>query len=472
MNMGGRHGGQRRLLGFGLLLGLVAGCGSELAVENSPPEPGPDYRPVIVVVADTLRADHLGLYGYDRPTSPNLDAWAAEGRVYEHAFSTAPWTLPSFGSLFTGRWPMRHRAGVRKDEDWLGRSLPNRLTSAVPTLAEILRDHGFATGAVVNNPYLDPSFGIARGFDVYDHVPGDNQDIRRADIIVEAGLELIDRWGRRPFFLLLHLFDPHMDCDPPAPVRGTFSSSYKTQLSLPVSELNEIRRGEIELSAADIEFVRGAYDEEILFVDQQIDGLRQGLASRGLLDTALIVLTSDHGEELFDHNGFEHGHAMWQELVNIPFVVWGPEVQAGRETAPVSLVDVLPTVLEWVGVEALNDLAGVSLLPNFFGQESISERTLLMESPLYGRPHTSVLHWPFKMIVDVDDMPMSIVDLDHDPFEQKNILASHAAVAETMTATLHELRRAAARGTAMTPDEAAAPSGEILERLRSLGYVR
>ena len=148
------------------------------------------------------------------------------------------------------------------------------------------------------------------------------------------------------------------------------------------------------------------------------------------------------------------------------------KVQAGRETAPVSLVDVLPTVLEWVGVEPLNDLDGVSLLPNFFGQESISERTLLMESPLYGRPHTSVLHWPFKMIVDVDDMPMSIVDLDHDPFEQKNILASHAAVAETMTATLHELRRAAARGTAMTPDEAATPSGEILERLRSLGYVR
>ena len=460
------------MLGLGCVLCLVVGCNSEPPVENSPLAPGPNARPVVVVVADTLRADHLGLYGYTRPTSPNLDTWASEGRVYEHAFSTAPWTLPSFGSLFTGYWPMRHRAGVLQDENWFGRSLPNRLTSAVPTLAEILRDHGFSTGAVMNNPYLDSSFGIARGFDVYDHAPGDNRDVRRADIMVETGLELIDRWGDRPFFLLLHLFDPHMDYDPPEAVRGTFSAPYKTQLSLPVSELAEIRRGELELSAADIEFVRSAYDEEILFVDQQIAELRRGLAARGLLDRALVVLTSDHGEELFDHNGFEHGHAMWQELVNIPFVVWGPEIQPGREMAPVSLVDVLPTVLEWVGVEATKDLDGISLLPNLLDQETIDDRTLLIESPLYGRPHTSVLHWPFKMIVDGDDMPMSIVNLEHDPLETKNILASHAVVGETMAAALHELRRAAARAIALAPDEAATPSGEILERLKSLGYVR
>ena len=118
---------------------------------------------------------------------------------------------------YTGRWPMRHRAGVMKERSWLGRALPNRLTSEVPTLAEVLRDHGFATGAVMNNPYLDQSFGVPRGFDVYDHVPGDNQDIRRADVMVARALELIDRWGDRPFFLVLHLFDPHMDYDPQAP---------------------------------------------------------------------------------------------------------------------------------------------------------------------------------------------------------------------------------------------------------------
>ena len=121
---------------------------------------------------------------------------------------------------YTGRWPMRHRAGVMKERSWLGRALPNRLTSEVPTLAEVLRDHGFATGAVMNNPYLDQSFGVARGFDVYDHVPGDNQDIRRADVMVARALELIDRWGDRPFFLVLHLFDPHMGLRPTSAERS------------------------------------------------------------------------------------------------------------------------------------------------------------------------------------------------------------------------------------------------------------
>lgn len=463
---------RNRILGLGVALGVATGCGSDPAVELDPGSTHPDQGPVIVVVADTLRADHLGLYGYTRPTSPHLDAWAEEGRVYERAFATAPWTLPSFGSLYTGRWPMRHRAGVMKEEDWLGRSVPNRLSSDTPTLAEILRDRGFATGAVMNNPYLDPSFGVARGFEVYDHVPGDNQDIRRADAMVARAFELIDQWGDRPFFLVLHLFDPHMDYDPPAPVRGTFSAEYATQFSLPVTELGQFRRREFDLSAADIEFVRAAYDEEILFVDQQLAELRLGLEDRGLHGDALVVLTSDHGEELFDHDGFEHGHAMWQELVNVPFVVWGPDVQPGRELAPVSLVDVMPTILEWVGVESATDLDGLSLWDNLTAQKPVADRTLLMESPLYGRPHTGLVRWPFKMIVDAHDIPVSIVDLDQDPLERANVLDSHPTVADEMTAELHAHRRTAARARVEAPDEAATPSDEILERLKSLGYVR
>ena len=463
---------RNRILGLGVIVGVATGCGSDPAVELDPRFIDSDQRPVIVVVADTLRADHLGLYGYARPTSPHLDVWAEEGRVYERAFATAPWTLPSFGSLYTGRWPMRHRAGVMKEGDWLGRSVPNRLSSDIPTLAEILRDQGFVTGAVMNNPYLDPSFGVARGFDVYDHVPGDNQDIRRADVMVARAFELIDQWGDRPFFLVLHLFDPHMDYDPPEPVRGMFSAAYTTQLSLPVAELGQLRRRELDLSEDDIEFVRAAYDEEVLFVDQQLEQLRRGLEVRGLRDDALVVLTSDHGEELFDHDGFEHGHAMWQELVNVPFVVWGPGVQPGREVAPVSLVDVMPTVLEWVGAEAVTDLDGLSLWANLTAQEPVDDRALLMESPLYGRPHTSLVRWPFKMIVDAHDTPVSLVDLGQDPLERTNVLESHPTVADAMTAELHAHRRTAARARVEAPDEAATPSDEILERLKSLGYVR
>ena len=167
---------------------------TELSPRESAPAtvPAPGARPVIVVVVDTLRADHLGIHGYGRRTTSNLDAWASQGRVYERAFATAPWTLPSFGSIYTGLWPAVHRAGTLGERRWLSGSSPNRLSASVETLAEVLRDRGFETGAVMNNPFLEASFGVDRGFNVYDHVPGDNQNVRRADEMVERALDLID----------------------------------------------------------------------------------------------------------------------------------------------------------------------------------------------------------------------------------------------------------------------------------------
>ena len=431
----------------------------------------PDGGSVLLIVVDTLRADHLGVYGYSRPTSPNLDIWAAQGRVYERAFATGSWTLPSFGSIYTGRWSTVHRAGVAMSKGWRGDLLSTGLT-AVPTIAEILREHGFATGAIMNNPYLDPSFGVSRGFEVYDYVPGDHQDIRRADVMVHRALELIDTWGERRFFLVLHLFDPHMVYDPPEPVRGSFSSAYQSQLSLPVTELGEFRRQELELSAEDVEFVRAAYDEEIVFVDQQLAVLRDGLASRRLLNDSLIMFMSDHGEELFEHDGFEHGHAMWQEVVHVPLVVWGPDVEAGRERAPVSLVDIAPTILDWLGVEASTVFDGLSLWPNLSGDQPVPDRTIFLDGLIHAPPHSTVIQWPFKMIVGDDQTPLSIVDLDRDPREQKNVIESHFEVTQNLMADLHDLNEAAPHASTLGRGEPASPSADILTRLRSLGYVR
>ena len=177
---------------------------------------------VILVVVDTLRADHLGTYGYLRPTSPNLDAWAQDGRVYEHAYSTSPWTLPAFASLYTGYLPLRHRAGMYL---WNPTSpaTANRLSQASHPLAPLLRARGLRTGAIVNNLFLASVYGLNRGFEVYDYEPGDNRTIRRADVTVTRALDLIDTWNDRPFFLVVHLFDPHMSYDAPLPFRGVFT---------------------------------------------------------------------------------------------------------------------------------------------------------------------------------------------------------------------------------------------------------
>ena len=326
----------RRLRGFalGVTLLLAMSCG------------GPPTGSVILVVVDTLRADHLGLYGYDRPTSPNLDAWAKDGRVFDHAYAPSPWTLPSFASIYTGRWPLIHqggRAGVRAPD---GSPTSLAPVERVPMVAEHLQAAGVLTMATVTNGFLDPAYGMARGFDVYD-VDTDYSlgGYRPAADMVRRALELVDDADGQPFFLVVHLMDPHQNYDAPPPFRGTWTGDIASDLTLPIRNYNGRSRLE-DLLPEDREFVIAAYDEEIAYVDAQLGVLRNGLADRGVLETSLVIFTADHGEELFEHGGYEHGHALWQELLHVPLVVWGPGIEPGREPTPVSLVDIAPTVLD------------------------------------------------------------------------------------------------------------------------------
>ncbi len=246
---------------------------------------------MILIVVDTLRADHLSTYGYPRATSPNLDAWAAGGRVYERAQSASSWTLPTFGTLLTGYLPMRHGAGYADAK--------SKLDPSVVTIAEILVDRGFRTGAVVNNPYLEKAFGVDRGFGEYDIAPARNRRHRLADAVVSRSLELVDQWGADPFFLVVHFFDPHMSYDPPSSFRGRFSENIKTELRYPVSDRRRLLGQSEQLSGGDHEFINAAYDEEIAFVDQEFGRLMDGLVERGVFESTLVMFTSDHGEELF-----------------------------------------------------------------------------------------------------------------------------------------------------------------------------
>jgi len=175
-----------------LLLAAVAA----LAVGCRPAQPR--SAPVVLIVVDALRPDHLGYYGYDLPTSPQLDGWMASGRVYERAFATSSWTLPSFASMFTGQLPARHGAGVQTRRK--KRRTFTRLDAGLPTLAEIFREHGYATGAIVGNAALAPVFGLKRGFDTYDYIPATNEQMRRADVTVQRALAWIDQQEGRPFF--------------------------------------------------------------------------------------------------------------------------------------------------------------------------------------------------------------------------------------------------------------------------------
>jgi arylsulfatase A-like enzyme len=448
-----------------LLAAVTVAFLSSACPVGAPREPA--GRPILLVVVDTLRADRLSLYGYSRPTSTQLDHRSRAGRIFERALATSPWTAPSFGSLFTGELPSRH--GVLRQERPDGSELFGRLDSGVSTVPERLSQSGYGTAAFVNNPFLAPEFGLDRGFDLYDYIAGNNAETRRADTMVDLALGWIDAQAGEPFFAAVQLFDPHMNYDAPAPFRGRFTEGIESTLTHPVEELDAIRGQEIVLNESDRRFVAAAYDEEIAFVDAQLARLFEGLDDRGFFDRGMLVITSDHGEELFEHGGFEHGHAMWQELLHVPLIVWGPGIAPGREQTPVSIADVAPTMLEFAGLGEPAELAGRSLWPLLSRGDAMPQRTLFAEHNLYGTELKVALRWPDKLIVNAESGDRWLFDLNANPEEQLLAWEDRASVADAL---LRELTLQVERDLAQRSDEPPAELGaETVEKLRALGYV-
>ena len=444
-----------------------------VALGHAACQDGPRARPtaIVLIVIDALRADHLGTYGYHRPTSPHIDEWATRGMVHERAYATSPWTLPSFGSILTGLLPSGHGAGAEAaDADPQTQEAASRhfvtLARGTRTLGEALQAQGFATGAFVANPFLDPRFGLGRGFDDYDHQEASNSTLRRANEVVDSTLEWIDDKADRPFFVLVHLFDPHLDYDAPAPFRGRFTTADGEHLQHPVEGLWPIRNRVPQLSEQERAFIVGAYDEEIAFVDTQVDRLLTGIEARGLWNRSLVVLTSDHGEELFDHGGFEHGHAMHEEVLRVPLILWASNLEPGRASVPVSLIDLAPTILDATGVEPAAPLPGISLLDR---DDSRANRPIVAERLLYGPDTRVIVEWPMKAIARADREDAQLFDLAEDPGERHDLQSDRPARLRQMLATLSDsLSEARARqaSTEIELDE------DLSDRLRSLGYIR
>ena len=371
----------------------------------------------------------------------------------------------------TKYWEPVHRIAPDAAQGRSERSVERRRTKPAhfSTIAELFAERGFRTGAVVNNPFLLPSFGMDRGFAEYDDGGGRSLESRGADVIVDRSLRMIDEWSGDPFFLVIHMFDPHLNYDAPPGFRGTFTGGLTSTLTLPISE----RRYGDGLTEDDKNFIRVAYDEEIAFVDQQLARLQNALGDRGLLESSLVVLTSDHGEELFDHGGFEHGHAMWQELLHVPLIIWGGGVVPGRESSPVSIVDIPPTLLEWAGYSVPSGLDGRSLWPTLSGRGSLRDRPLIAEGMLYGGQQSAIIQWPVKVVLDAAGTPNRVFDLDIDPGERESLLgASGTDEVAQVVRELGRTNRVHSLNDGEYQDEAAEPTQETLDRLRSLGYVR
>jgi len=446
MRTGSRRTGAlvRRIVGLAALLPALAGCARE-----------PVDR-IVLIVVDTLRADRLGVYGAQPTRTPEIDRRATGAAIFDHAFSTSPWTLPSLGSVLTGRWPTGHGAGMRP----YGR---RPMDEEVPTLAETLSVAGFATAGVVNNPFLRPYFGLSRGFADWD--PGSD---RRAGAVTDAAIAWLEGHRNERSFLFVHYIDPHVPYDPPEPFRGRFEEAEEVEGLAPPILSDPIRKSLATLTDAQERFIAGLYDEEVLYVDSEVGRLLDALSVIDPSPRTLVVLTSDHGEELFEHGGYEHGHALWQELLHVPVVAWGGAVEARRLDAPFTLADLAATLAGAAGLEP-HELGGRSWWPALTGgRPPRPRRPLIAEGILYGAERKAIVRWPAKLVVDPKRGTRELFDLARDPAESHDLAERKPRVARRLAALLEvELGREAG-GASSEPAELDA---ETIEELRALGYL-
>jgi arylsulfatase len=443
-------------------------------VSCTPAEPEPDApRLLLLVTVDTLRADRLGAYGSTRGLTPHLDALAAESLVFERAYATAPFTVPSLVSLHTGRYPAELGLQINLSE----------LRGDVATLAETLAKHGWRTAAVVSNVVLRQRDDLARGFEIWDDTMDETEAVRlwrerTALPTTDAALRLVDLWRRdpevsgRPLLLWVHYQDPHGPYTPPPGYRERYTEQEQRlggdrRLPEVVGSFGEggIPRYQLLDERHDAAFYRAGYAAEIAWMDEQVGRLLDGLRERGLLSE--VVFAADHGEAMGEHDfWFSHGHHLTDEAVQVPLMLRLPDLAPGRRGDVASLVDVFPTLLAAVlGTPPDPALPGRDLL----AEDAASRDSVPLLSTLsaYSKRRLGIVADGYKLILTRtnDVWQPQLFRLGH---EDVDLAAPAPQVTSRLREQLWSLRDRYDAG-------ALAPVRQISERqrqqLEALGYV-
>ena len=434
-----------------VLLLLFAGCGAGGAG-------GPGSRPwadapppnVLFLSIDTLRADSLGFYGYERPTSPRLDAFAEGAVVFESAQASASWTLPGLASVFTSQFTSTHQC----------LSFGSRLSESFTTLTELLLAAGYDTACVTSHVFTTTRHGLQQGFvhfdDSYAYPAVDPEDAITSQVISDEGIRFLEQKRAAadpdPWFLWLHYFDPHD--------RYMEHPGITDEFVTPGERDNDTVR-------------RDLYDGEIRYTDGHVGRVLDALGELGLAEDTIVVLFSDHGEEFLDHGSRGHGHTLFRELVRVPLAIRAPGIEPRRVTRTVRTVDVLPTLLELVGLAPPADAAGTGLVGLMRGEEVAVPPALAEIHPTGAPPQDSLTDDRYKLVVqyDGDTKRSMLFDLRSDPLEQRDVAAEHPEVVERLG---QELLRAKKRALELagryTPARELDLTPGQLDDLKELGY--
>ena len=423
-------------------------------------------RNAVVILIDTCRYDEVGRRTRTGPVTPHLDRFAAGATRFTKATSPAPWTLPAVASLLTSVYPTVHGASGRYPEF-------SRVRAGVPTAAELMRDAGFETGAIVNVAFLDPALGTDRGFDTYDYVGGANRKIRRADEVFRRAIDWLDERGEERFFLLVHLFDPHMDFDPVEPFLSRFLDGQDGPMEPPFTEVARWREAK-DVPPETIDFARALYRAEIAAVDEGVGLFLDYLDRSGLSDETVVAVTADHGEEFWEHGKFEHGHTLYEEIIHVPLMIRVPRFAGEEEVgARVSLVDVVPSLFDLLGLPVSPGFQGESLVPLMKGAVPGGPRYRFSEALLYGHEWKAVVGDRYKFSWNEERQIGALFDLHADPWEMENLLVREPERTEEMAAVLIEWIREGLRrtGGSHRGEEIVDMEETVVEQLRSLGYI-
>jgi arylsulfatase A-like enzyme len=484
---------------------------------------------IILITLDTVRADHVSCYGYERQTTPNLDAFSREAVLYKNAYAPSPWTLASHASMFTGMYPAKHGAHFNTDSVQIAKYFESqknqlfdmsdlntrsilKLSEENMTLAEILSERGYRTAGIIGGPFTSSIFGLAQGFDYYDeHFLDVEKDISFSliyqvvdfffslkDFIIQSGYSAVKRLAsqlnktafqwlaknhEQPFFLFINYFDAHTPYIPPPAYCRYFGKvktdiimkhwSPKTDLSYCTAESSimfSIIDGNHQLTPEEKELFISRYDAEIRYLDHCLGLLLKRLKDLKVYDNTLIIITSDHGEAFGEHSLVSHGRTLYEELLRVPLIIKYPsnELQRGAVEKRVSLVDLFPTILSFLDYPIPSGIDGENLGSS--NHPVIAEWYHKWWDPEKYRRDLKTLYQGKLKYIWASNGLNELYDLESDPGEENNLIEKFSSKAQEMQSTLNQwlasFKPPGAEGKAVKINKSTE------EKLRALGYVR
>jgi choline-sulfatase len=367
---------------------------------------------VVLIIIDTLSADHLGCYGYSRDTSPTIDSLAATGIQFMNCQAQAPWTLPGMASIFTGLTERSHKCGLYDDCTY-------GLDPEVPTLATILKENGYFTAALFNVGWLAEPFGMAKDYDCL-WINLDESD--NADVTVDTLLHYFSNNDiHKPFFTAVHFFDVHLPYDPP----DGFDTCFEPRGACGITQWRMNAFNEYYPSQAP--HLMKLYDGEIKWTDSQISRLLAGMREMELTENTLFILVSDHGEEFLQHGDTGHGGNLYQLALHVPLIFTGPGIEPGSVSQNVGQIDLLPSVLGYLEIPVPDHVEGISL----FG-EIPSNRVMPSSGVIDDSSSVACLQESRKVIWHMESDSSETYNLENDPGETDRLTTDSLLLQEAL----------------------------------------